>query len=89
MKHGTASLRLPVLAQDVLLALSHSGETEEMLRLLVPAKQMGATVLAVRPYCHNDHDWQVYFDTNRSIREVGGDANFPAPQQHVFVRSGT
>ena len=46
-------------------------------------------VLAVRPYCHNDHYWQVYFDTNRAIREVGGDAGFPAPQQHVFVRSGT
>jgi len=46
-------------------------------------------VLAVRPYCHNDHYWQIYFDTNRAIREVGGDAGFPAPQQHVFVRSGT
>jgi small conductance mechanosensitive channel len=46
-------------------------------------------VLAVRPYCHNDHYWQVYFDTNRAICEVGGDAGFPAPQQHVFVRSGT
>jgi len=45
-------------------------------------------VLAVRPYCHNDHYWQVYFDANRAIREVGGDAGFPAPQQHVFVRSG-
>src|SRR5215467_2838659 len=45
-------------------------------------------VLAVRPYCHNDHYWQVYFDTNRSIREVGGDANFPAPQQHVFINGG-
>ena len=45
-------------------------------------------VLAVRPYCNNDHYWQVYFDTNRAIREVGGDAGFPAPQQHVFVRSG-
>src|SRR5215470_1733151 len=42
-------------------------------------------VLAVRPYCHNDHYWQVYFDTNRSIREVGGEANYPAPRQHVFV----
>ena len=42
-------------------------------------------VLAVRPYCHNDHDWQVYFDTNRSIREVGGEANFPAPQHHLFI----
>jgi small conductance mechanosensitive channel len=42
-------------------------------------------VLAVRPYCHNDHYWQVYFDTNRSISEAGGEGNFPAPRQHVFV----
>ncbi|MCK6549385.1 KpsF/GutQ family sugar-phosphate isomerase [Myxococcota bacterium] len=34
-------------ADDVLLALSHSGETEEVVRLLEPAKQMGATVLAM------------------------------------------
>lgn len=34
-------------AEDVLLALSHSGETEEVVRLLEPAKQMGATVLAM------------------------------------------
>lgn len=45
-------------------------------------------VLAVRPYCHNDHYWQVYFDTNRAIREVGGEANFPAPQQHVLISQG-
>ena len=24
-------------------------------------------VIAVRPYCHNDHYWQVYFDTNEAI----------------------
>jgi arabinose-5-phosphate isomerase len=36
-----------IAQKDVLLALSHSGETEEMIRLLQPAKQMGATVLAV------------------------------------------
>lgn len=45
-------------------------------------------VLAVRPYCHNDHYWQVYFDTNRLIRESFGEAGFPAPEQNVFVRSG-
>jgi small conductance mechanosensitive channel len=44
-------------------------------------------VLAVRPYCHNDHYWQVYFDTNRAIRESFGDAGFPAPEQNVFVRN--
>jgi small conductance mechanosensitive channel len=34
-------------------------------------------VLAVRPYCHNDHYWQVYFDANMVIRETLGDAAFP------------
>ena len=36
-------------------------------------------VLCVRPYCRNEHYWQVYFDTNRLIREVFGEAKFPAP----------
>jgi small conductance mechanosensitive channel len=44
-------------------------------------------VLAVRPCCHNDHYWQVYFDTNRAIRESFGEAGFPDPEQNVFVRS--
>jgi small conductance mechanosensitive channel len=35
-------------------------------------------VLCVRPYCRNDHYWQVYFDTNRMIREAFGAAGFPA-----------
>lgn len=44
-------------------------------------------VLAVRPYCHNDHYWQVYFDTNRVIREALAKAGFPAPMpaQNVIV----
>ncbi|MBN4665890.1 mechanosensitive ion channel family protein [Pandoraea nosoerga] len=36
-------------------------------------------VLAVRPYCHNRDYWQVYFDTNRAISEVGGTAQWPVP----------
>lgn len=47
------------------------------------------TVLAVRPYCHTDHYWQVYFDTNRAIRETFAGAGYPAPEQLVLVRSGT
>jgi small conductance mechanosensitive channel len=44
-------------------------------------------VLAVRPYCSNDHYGQVYFDTNRTIRETFGEAGFPAPAEHVAMRS--
>jgi len=36
-------------------------------------------LLCVRPYCNNAHYWQVYFDTNRLIREAFGEANYPAP----------
>ena len=42
-------------------------------------------VLAVRPYCHNEHYWQVYFDGNLAIREVLGDAAFPGPLYPVAV----
>lgn len=36
-------------------------------------------LLCVRPYCANLHYWQVYFDTNRLIREAFGEAGFPVP----------
>ncbi|MBB5019718.1 small conductance mechanosensitive channel [Chitinivorax tropicus] len=36
-------------------------------------------VLAVRPYCHNDHYWQVYFDTNKMLKEAPMTADLPAP----------
>ncbi|MCS7023634.1 MAG: mechanosensitive ion channel family protein [Bryobacteraceae bacterium] len=37
-------------------------------------------VLAVRPYTHNDHYWQVYFDTQQAIRDVLGAGGYPAPE---------
>ena len=30
----------------------------------------GGSLLTVRPYCHSEHYWQVYFDTNRVITEL-------------------
>jgi small conductance mechanosensitive channel len=44
--------------------------------------------LAVRPYCHNDHYWQVYFDTNGVIRSLGVEQGLSAPAQHVVFHSG-
>lgn len=42
-------------------------------------------VLAVRPFCHNDHYWQVYFDGNRTIREALAEAGFPSPMPAQLV----
>ncbi|MBD2838446.1 mechanosensitive ion channel family protein [Pseudomonas sp. JM0905a] len=44
-------------------------------------------VLAVRPYCHNDQYWQVYFDSNRVIKEaLGTDFPAPMPAQTIIVQ---
>jgi small conductance mechanosensitive channel len=44
-------------------------------------------LLAVRPYCNNQHYWQVYFDTNRLIRNSFTQAGYPVPEQHYSIRS--
>jgi small conductance mechanosensitive channel len=41
--------------------------------------------LAVRPYCHTDHYWQVYFDTNKTIADTLGNAGFPVATRPVKV----
>ena len=42
-------------------------------------------VLAVRPYTHTDHYWQVFFDTNKVIADTFGAAGYPVPEAHVRV----
>ena len=42
--------------------------------------------LAVRPYAHTSHYWQVYFDANRMIVEVLGQAGFPVPRIPVAMQ---
>jgi small conductance mechanosensitive channel len=41
--------------------------------------------LAVRPYCHTDHYWQVYFDTNKTIADTLGAAGFPVATRPVKI----
>ncbi|MCC6859718.1 MAG: mechanosensitive ion channel family protein [Bryobacterales bacterium] len=48
--------------------------------LKILAHTPAGCVLAVRPYCHNDHYWQVYFDTQQAIRDALGAAGYPAPE---------
>jgi len=43
-------------------------------------------VLAVRPYTHTDNYWQVYFDSNKVIREAFGEAGYPAPEPSQTIR---
>ena len=45
------------------------------------------TVIAVRPYCHTDHYWQVYFDTNEAIVRVCREAGWPAPTPTQIMKT--
>lgn len=40
---------------------------------------LAGPVLSVRPFCNNNHYWQVFFDTNKAIAEVGAAAGYPQP----------
>lgn len=39
-------------------------------------------ILAVRPCCHNDHYWEVYFATNKAIVEEFTGAGYAVPAQY-------
>ena len=43
-------------------------------------------VIAVRPYTHTDHYWQVYFDTNEAIVRTCQEAGWPAPTPAQITR---
>jgi Small-conductance mechanosensitive channel len=55
--------------RDALLAIPH------VLRNPMPNVEIltfspAGSTLAVRPFCHNEHYWQVYFDANRAITRI-------------------
>jgi len=45
------------------------------------------TLLAVRPFCANDHYAQVYFDVNKAIVEVGVEGGYTTPAQRMAMRN--
>ncbi len=52
---------------------------------LLEFNAMGS-VLAVRPFCHNNDYWGVYFATNEAILDEFSKAGYPAPETRQLVR---
>jgi small conductance mechanosensitive channel len=46
-------------------------------------------LLAVRPYTHTDHYWQVYFDTHKAVVKTFGAAGYPTPETPLAHRNIT
>ncbi len=58
--------------------ISHSVAPEiEVLSFTDEGPEFG-----IRPFCHNDHYWQVLFDTNKVIAQSIANNNWPAPAAH-------
>ena len=47
---------------------------------------LNGPVIAVRPYTHTDHYWQVYFDTNEAIVRTCVEAGWPPPTPTQITR---
>jgi small conductance mechanosensitive channel len=81
VEHGDAIHRLKEALPKIPNVLSDPAPDVEILEF-----NFAGPVLAVRPYCSNKNYWQVYFDTNRLIRETFGQAGYPIPEQHYHIR---
>ncbi|MGD0958243.1 MAG: mechanosensitive ion channel family protein [Methylomonas sp.] len=88
----TAQLAHGVDPKDAIIRLKNSlGNIPNVLASPAPEVEilefnLHGTVLAVRPFCHNNDYWQVYFDTNQLIAAEFSSAGYPAPEEHVAMR---
>jgi small conductance mechanosensitive channel len=80
--HQDAVQRLKAKISEIPNVLREPTVDVEILKL-----DTAGPVLAVRPYCHNDNYWQVYFDTNKAIRETFTEAGYPIPEERFTINN--
>ena len=84
MPHGFAPADAIARLRDKLKAIPNViSDPEPSVEILTFT--LAGPVLAVRPFCHNDHYWDVYFATNQAIVAAFTEAGFPPPEQHYRV----
>ncbi|MGL6156630.1 MAG: mechanosensitive ion channel family protein, partial [Ralstonia mannitolilytica] len=71
---GTADHRAAIALLKEKIAAIPNVLTDPPVDVEILEFNLVGPVLAVRPYTHNDHYWQVYFDTNRTIKEALAEA---------------
>ena len=82
---GTADVHKAIaLLKDAVSKVSNIAASPSVDVEILEFNEFGPK-LAVRPYCHTDHYWQVYFDTNKTIADTLGAAGFPVATRPVKV----
>jgi small conductance mechanosensitive channel len=76
--HGVDAADAIARLRTALAAIPNQAQGQEPTLEILEFNERG-TLLVVRPFCHNDHYWQVFFDTNRVIAETMTTAGYPVP----------
>lgn len=86
---STDPMQAAALLREALSRVANVSQTQAVEVEILEFTLVGP-VLAVRPFTHNDHYWQVYFDSNKVIRETLMQAGFaaPMPAQTVIMQQG-
>jgi small conductance mechanosensitive channel len=79
--HGVAPTDAVAKLRPVIAAIPNTKADPAPLIDILEFNERG-TMLVVRPFCHNDHYWQVYFDTNRAIADTMAGAGYPVPSEY-------
>ncbi|GMV43379.1 MAG: mechanosensitive ion channel protein [Myxococcales bacterium] len=87
LAHGADHGRAIDALRAALVALPHVAKDPSPVVEIVDFTLAGP-VLAVRPFTHTDHYWDVYFATNKAIREELGKLGLPVPETHHKVDGG-
>jgi small conductance mechanosensitive channel len=83
---GAADFKAVVLVLEKKLAQIPNVMTTPKPDIEILEFNLVGPVLAVRPYCHTDHYWQVYFDANKVLKQDLAEFPAPMPAQNVNVR---
>jgi small conductance mechanosensitive channel len=81
LAHGVDPQKAMAALRPVLAAIPNVKTEPAPLVDIMEFNEYG-TKLVVRPFCHTDHYWQVYFDTNRAIATTFSGAGYPVPSQY-------
>lgn len=82
---GSADLHKAIaLLKDAVPKVANVATTPAVEVEIVEFNEFGPK-LVVRPYCHTQNFWQVYFDTNKVIADTLGAAGFPAATRAVKI----
>lgn len=74
--HDDAIAHLKLRISQIPNVLSEPVPDVEILKF-----ELSDPVFAIRPYCQNENYWQVYFDTNKAIRETFIEAAYPVAEE--------